>query len=96
MFTDDLLRRYAELQQYDAPSERDRESVAGLIWNDGHLCLRDRSYIKHVDDLIALCSNKETSKMHGLLLDLVAKVGRGRPLFRVSRSLDVAMKDHGS
>ncbi|KAK5325785.1 hypothetical protein LTR93_004005 [Exophiala xenobiotica] len=79
---DDLLRRYAELQQFGAPSERDRESVAGLIWNDGHLCLPDRSYIRHADDLIALCSNKETSKMHGLLLDLVAKVGRGRPLFR--------------
>ncbi|KAK7897664.1 hypothetical protein LTR67_004294 [Exophiala xenobiotica] len=79
---DDLLKRYAELQQYDAPSDRDRESVAGLIWNDANLCDEDRSYIRHADDLIALCSNKETSKMHGLLLDLVAKVGRGRPLFR--------------
>lgn len=93
---DDLLKRYAELQQYDAPSDRDRESVAGLIWNDANLCPLDRSYIKHVDDLIALCSNKETSKMHGFLLDLVAKVGRGRALFRVSRSQDVAMEDHDS
>ncbi|KAJ4504161.1 hypothetical protein HRR90_008033 [Exophiala dermatitidis] len=79
---DDLLRRCAEVRQYDAPSHRDREAVATFIWNDGELSSLDRSYIRHVDDLVALCSDKESSWIHGVLLALSLKIAAGRSLIR--------------
>ncbi|EXJ83358.1 hypothetical protein A1O1_06979 [Capronia coronata CBS 617.96] len=79
---DDLLKRSAEIRQFDAPSQRDREAVAAFIWNDGQLSQRDRSYIQHVDDLMAICSDKESSWIHGLLLALSLRISAGRSFLR--------------
>ncbi|EXJ87401.1 hypothetical protein A1O3_04361 [Capronia epimyces CBS 606.96] len=79
---DELLQRSAAIREYDAPSHRDREAMAGLIWNDGQLSHLDRSYIQHVDDLIAVCSDKESSWIHGVLLALSLKITTGRSLIR--------------
>ncbi|KAK4935172.1 hypothetical protein LTR10_023735 [Elasticomyces elasticus] len=79
---DDLLKRSAEAHQYDVPSEKAREAMAGLIWNDAQLCHLDRSYIEHVDDLVAICSDKESGSIHGMLLDLARKTCIGRSFIR--------------
>ncbi|KAI1608497.1 hypothetical protein EDD36DRAFT_482906 [Exophiala viscosa] len=79
---DDLLKRCADAHQYEVPSEKAREAMAGLIWNDAQLSHLDRSYIEHVDDLVAICSDKESGSIHGLLLDLARKTCIGRSFIR--------------
>jgi hypothetical protein len=91
---DDLLKRSGEIRQYDAPSKTDREAVAGLIWNEGELSGADRSYIEHVDDLMAICSDTESSWIHGLLLALSLKITVGKTFVRVSTEKRRRHKPH--
>lgn len=52
---------------------RNHENVLKMIWNDAFLSLRDRDYIRHVDDLITFEHDAETSwvhKMVGLFFNL--------------------------
>jgi hypothetical protein len=58
------LLRSAALYQLGEPVDRNRRSVAGLIWNDGQLAQPDRNYITNVDDLVALSGDKEHSWVH--------------------------------
>ena len=61
---DGLLLRSAAMYQLDEPIDRNRRSVADLIWNDGQLAQPDRNYITNVDDLVALRGNKEYTWVH--------------------------------
>lgn len=61
---DKLLLRSASLYELDEPVDRNRQSVARLIWNDGQLAQPDRNYIHYRDDLVTLGGDKEHSWVH--------------------------------
>jgi hypothetical protein len=71
---DELLLRTGEITKLDQPQARNRAGVATLIWNDRELCVPDRDYIHHVDDLIALGGDKERSWVHGMIEEFVTKL----------------------
>ncbi|OAL17983.1 hypothetical protein AYO22_11139 [Fonsecaea multimorphosa] len=63
---DDLLSRSAAMYQWQRPDEEDRASIANLIYNDGSLARRDRSWIRKIDDLIVLGGEQNSTWVHGL------------------------------
>jgi hypothetical protein len=49
---------------FDTPARHNRQSVANVIWNDSQLAEEDRSYIRHIDDLVTFCADKESTWVH--------------------------------
>ncbi|KAJ9605812.1 hypothetical protein H2200_009661 [Cladophialophora chaetospira] len=64
---DALLLRSQKLYAFDEPTPRNRKSVADMIWNDAFLSVKDRDYIRHVDDLVTLERDTESSWVHKMV-----------------------------
>ena len=81
---DGLLSASRSLLQQESPQEDNQSSIASFIWNDGHLTVPDRDYIRHEDDLVALGGDKEYSWVHVLVGETVTRASRrwGKRLFQ--------------
>ncbi|KIX92742.1 uncharacterized protein Z520_11594 [Fonsecaea multimorphosa CBS 102226] len=75
-YVDDLLSRSAAMYQWQRPDEEDRASIANLIYNDGSLARRDRSWIRKIDDLIVLGGEQNSTWVHGLVSHLFTWTSR--------------------
>ena len=74
--SDSLLTRSAAIYQLQEAPIRHRQSVVNHIWNDGRLQRQDREYILHVDDLVYLNPDTESSWVHVFVRSLLSRAGR--------------------
>lgn len=72
---DGLLERSAHLYQMEPAPNRHRQYVANVIWNDGRLRTPDREYIQHIDDLVYLNRDTESSWVHRFVSTLLNRTG---------------------
>lgn len=52
---------------FDSPTKRNQMSMVNMIWNDAYLSVQDLDYIRHIDDLITLQADTDTSWVHNIV-----------------------------
>ena len=73
-FIDDILARSKATFEMESASDRNRCSVAALMYNDGQVVRSERDYIRHVDDLMQIAGAGEKGLLHGHFDDIAKKM----------------------